>query len=102
MKLVRLVQNADNRTRIILITPPPFLTDFWRTQHIAWAITEGRAKTPEEALNGTNRDTITTKAYGRAVIETAHQTGVEVVDLLSGMPMAAGGDSEALLRPYFT
>lgn len=96
-----MVHGADDRTRIILITPPPFLTDFWRTQHIAWALREGRAKNAEEALFGTNRDAETTKAYGQVVLEVASEAGLEVVNLLSGMPAAAGGDSEELLRPLF-
>lgn len=100
--MVERVQQADRRTRILLITPPPFLTEYWREQHIAWALREGRASSPEEALYGTNRDADTTKMYGEAVLGVAKEAGIEAVDLFAGMPEAAGGDSEDLLRPFFT
>jgi len=89
-------------TRIAIITPPPFLDQAWRTQHVAWALREGRAATAEEAVYGSERDSKVTQQYALACISVAEETGVECVDVHAGMIQAAGGDAEERLLPYFT
>lgn len=101
-ELVRLVRQADDRTRVLLITPPPLLTEFWRSEHVDWALRQGGARSAEEALRVINRDADTTKSYGQAVLMVGKEAGVDVVDLMSAMPQAVGGDTEDLLRPLFT
>jgi hypothetical protein len=89
-------------TKIAVITPPPFLDNAWRTQHVAWALREGRATTAEEAVYGSERDSKITREYALACVSVAEETGVECVDVHTDMIQVAGGSSEDLLLPYFT
>lgn len=89
-------------TKIILITPPPFLEHFWRKQHIAWALESGYAETEEAAVKGMERKSEVTKTYAEACVAVGKQAGVEVLDVYSGMINAAGSDTEDALRPFFT
>jgi hypothetical protein len=90
------------KTQILLLTPPPFLTETWTRQHIAWALGEGRATTAEEAVYGTEREGDLTHRYALACVDVARQTGVHCVDIHSGLIEAAGGTLEEQLKPYFT
>jgi hypothetical protein len=105
--MVNLVSSPESpfyspSTKIILITPPPFLHDIWRSQHVAWALREGRATTAEEAVHGYEREPEVTRRYAEACVEVAKRAEVEWVDVHTGMLEAAGGGSEEDLRHFFT
>lgn len=89
-------------TKIVLITPPPFLEKMWRVQHVAWALREGRATTEEEAVYGCERFSAVTQEYAAACRRVAEETGVECVDVHTGMIEAAGGFEESLMENYYT
>jgi lysophospholipase L1-like esterase len=89
-------------TKVIIITPPPFLENMWRVQHVAWALREGRASTEAEALYGCERLSDVTREYALACQHIAKETGVECVDIHTGMIDAAGGSKECMLANYFT
>lgn len=89
-------------TAIVLMTPPPILADYWRRQHVNWALREGVANTAEEALKGSDRSAKVTASYAAGCVEVAENLGVQVVDVYSGLIRAAGGTTEDALLPFFT
>jgi len=105
--MINLIQSPESMfysqcTRIILISPPPFVENYWRERHIQWALTEGGAETVEEALHGSDRSGQAAKEYASACMEVAKEAGVEGVDVHSGLIQAAGGRTEEALMPFFT
>ena len=89
-------------TKIALITPPPFLENMWRAQHVAWALREGRATTEAEAVYGCERFSAVTQEYASACKHVAKDMEVECIDIHSGMIKVAGGFVESRLEKYYT
>lgn len=80
--MVHMIQDSHGPvTKIVLITPPPFVPNSQQYPDRTFEITRG---------------------YATACIETAAEAGVPVADVHSGLVKAAGGTSADRLSPFFT
>lgn len=84
--MIAMLQSPNTRfysplTKVVIITPPPFVPD-----------------SPQY----TDRDFDLTSRYASACVEAATEAGVPFVDAHSGMIKAAGGKSADQLSPYYT